>query len=333
MSDDFMQAVGLDRPESGDDTVLPFAVETLDVRGRSVRLGEAIDQILRRHNYPTPVARVLGEAVVLASLIGSSLKFEGRFILQTQTDGPVNLIVVDLQTPNGVRGYARFDVEAFSKAPEAGKLAPADLLGKGTLGMTIDQGENTSRYQGIVALDGSGFEAVAHNYFQQSEQIPTLVRLAVAEVQNKGDAQPKWRAGGVLVQHLPEHGGRTMQDLPGDGDFENPQTNDEGLEEQNGWVEARALVETLDDLELVDPELSSERLLFRLFHEQGVRVFEPMDMVEKCGCDANKIETMLEQFSKEDIKSMIKDDEIEVTCEFCSTQYFFNPNMFGIDQN
>jgi len=333
MSDDFMQAIGLDRPESGDDTALPFAVESLDVRGRSVRLGEAIDVILRRHNYPTPVARVLGEAIVLASLIGSSLKFEGRFILQTQTDGPVNLIVVDLQTPNGIRGYARFDEKALSKAAEEGKLSPAELLGKGTLAMTIDQGEHTSRYQGIVALDGSGFEAVAHNYFQQSEQIPTVVRLAVAEMQNKGDQQPKWRAGGILVQHLPEHGGRTMPDLPGDGDHQNPETSDDSFEAENGWVEARALVNTIDDLELVEPDLSSERLLFRLFHEQGVRVFEPMNMVEKCGCDADKIELMLGQFSEDDIRSMIKDGEIEVTCEFCSTQYFFNPNMFGIHQD
>ncbi|WP_299348484.1 Hsp33 family molecular chaperone [uncultured Maritalea sp.] len=333
MSEEFMKAVGLDRPESGDDTVLPFAVEALDIRGRSVRLGEAIDQILRRHNYPTPVARVLGEAVVLASLIGSSLKFEGRFILQTQTDGPVNLIVVDLQTPNGIRGYARFDEQALSEAAKQGKLAPAELLGKGTLAMTIDQGEHTSRYQGIVALDGAGLEAVAHNYFQQSEQIPTRVRLAVAQMQNKGDLQPQWRAGGVLVQHLPEHGGRTMPDLPGDGDHENPQTSDDSFKDENSWVEARALVETIDDLELVEPDLSSERLLFRLFHEQGVRVFEPMDMVEKCGCDADKIELMLSQFSKDDIVSMIKDDEIEVTCEFCSTQYFFNPNMFGINED
>lgn len=333
MSDDFMTAVGLDRPQSGDDTVLPFAVETLDVRGRSVRLSDALDKILRRHNYPAPVARLLGEAVVLASLVGSSLKFEGRFILQTQTDGPVNLIVVDLQTPNGIRGYARFDADALSKAAEAGKLAPAEMLGKGTMAMTIDQGENTNRYQGIVELDGSGLEAVAHNYFKQSEQIPTLVRLAVAQMQNKGDVQPKWRAGGVLVQHLPEHGGRTMPDLPGDGDFENPETTDDSFEVENRWVEARALVETIDDLELVEPDLSSERLLFRLFHEQGVRVFEPMDMIEKCGCDADKIELMLSQFSHDDIRAMIKDGDIEVTCEFCSTQYFFNPNMFGVKQN
>lgn len=333
MSEDFLKAAGLDRDESGDDTVVPFAVEQLDVRGRSVRLDDALDTILRRHNYPAPVARLLGEAIVLASLIGSSLKFEGRFILQTQTDGPVSLLVVDLQTPNGLRGYARFDQNALNAAAEKGALAPEQLLGSGILAMTIDQGQNTDRYQGIVKLDGLSLEAVAHDYFQQSEQIPTLVRLAVAEMQSKGEKAAKWRAGGMLIQHLPEHGGRTMRDLPGDGDPENPATNDTSFDEENNWVEARALVETIGDHELVDPEVSHERLLFRLFHEQGVRVFEPMDMVEKCGCDADKIEQMLLQFDKADIDSMIKDGEIEVTCEFCSTQYFFNPNTFGIDED
>jgi len=331
MSDDFMQAVGLDRPESGGDTVVPFAVEPLDIRGRSVRLDDALDAILRRHDYPTPVARLLGEAIVLASLVGSSLKFEGRFIMQTQTDGPVNLIVVDLQTPNGLRGYARYDAEKVSEAAAQGKLSPEDLLGKGILGMTIDQGDNTERYQGIVQLDGSSLEDVAHTYFQQSEQIPTLVRLAVAQVQNKGDAKPSWRAGGMLIQHLPDHGTRTMPDLPGDGDASNPETNDTSFEEENGWVEASALLNTIDDHELVEPDLSSERLLFRLFHEQGVRIFEPMDMIEKCGCNADKIELMLSQFSEEDRNSMIKDGDIEVSCEFCSTKYHFNPTMFGFN--
>src|SRR5215217_4794994 len=146
---------GLDRPESGDDVVVPFTLEQLDGRGRVVRLGEALDAILTRHNYPAPVARLLGEAVVLAALIGSSLKFEGKFILQTQTDGPVNLLVVDFDAPDGLRGYARFDREALVKAAEEGRTSPGELLGKGHLAMTIDQGPHTDRYQGIVALEGN----------------------------------------------------------------------------------------------------------------------------------------------------------------------------------
>ncbi|MHA6730712.1 Hsp33 family molecular chaperone [Devosia sp. A369] len=322
MTENLMTALGLDRPESGDDAVVPFTLDQLDTRGRSVRLGDALDTILSRHNYPAPVARLLGEAVVLAALIGSSLKFEGKFIMQTQTDGPVNLLVVDFDAPDGLRGYARFDHDALVKAAEEGRTKPSELLGKGHLAMTIDQGPHTERYQGIVALDGNSLEEAAHTYFMQSEQIPTQVRLAVAEFTKKGDHRPHWRAGGVLIQHLPEHGMSRIADLPGDGVVAL-------ADEEDGWSEARALMATLDDLELADPDLTSERLLFRLYHETGVRVFTPMPMVERCSCSADGIEAMLgTSFTAEDREEMAVDGEIEVVCEFCSTAYHFNPHQF-----
>lgn len=320
---------GLDRAESGDNVVVPFALEGLDCRGRSVRLGEVLDSILTRHAYPTPVARLLGEAVVLASLIGSSLKFEGRFILQTQTDGPVNLIVVDLDAPDGLRGYARFDEEELEKAIAAGKTAPGELLGHGHLAMTVDQGTHMDRYQGIVALDGESLESVALTYFQQSEQIPTLVRLAVAEHSVKGSPRPAWRAGGVLVQFMPSEGGRRMADLPGDGDFSNAATADPDFVEADHWVMARTLLGSVSDAELADPDLSAERLLFRLYHETGVRVFDPMPLEERCRCSAERIEAMLaESFNDDERAEMAVDGEIEVVCEFCSTAYHFNPSQF-----
>ena len=320
---------GLDRPESGDDVVVPFTLENLDSRGRVVRLGEALDQILTRHNYPAPVARLLGEAVVLAALIGSSLKFEGKFILQTQTDGPVNLIVVDLDAPDGLRGYARFDADAVQKAIELGETAPGQLLGKGHLAMTVDQGAHMERYQGIVALEGGSLEDVAHTYFQQSEQVPTLVRLAVAQLARKGQRGTHWRAGGVLVQYLPPHGVRTMPDLPGDGDFNNPETADQSFAESDKWTETRALFATIADDELADPDVSAERLLFRLFHETGVRVFEPIGLEERCTCSAERIEAMLrDNFSAEERAEMVVNDEIEVVCEFCSADYHFHPHEF-----
>lgn len=322
MTENLMNTLGLDRPESGDDAVVPFTLDKLDTRGRTVRLGEALDTILSRHKYPTPVARLLGEAVVLAALIGSSLKFQGRFIMQTQTDGPVNLLVVDFDAPDGLRGYARFDHDALLKAAEEGRTRPGELLGKGHLAMTIDQGPNTERYQGIVALEGNSLEEVAHTYFMQSEQIPTQVRLAVAEFTRKGDHRPHWRAGGVLIQHLPEHGMSHVADLPGDGNFED-------IEEADGWTEAKTLMGTLDDLELADPDLTSERLLFRLYHETGVRVFTPLPLVERCSCSADSIEAMLgSSFTAEDREEMAVDGEIEVVCEFCSTAYHFNPHQF-----
>jgi molecular chaperone Hsp33 len=320
---------GLDRPESGDDVVVPFTLETLDSRGRVVRLGDALDQILTRHNYPAPVARLLGEAVVLAALIGSSLKFEGKFILQTQTDGPVNLIVVDLDAPDGLRGYARFDADAVAKAIDLGEVSPAQLLGKGHLAMTVVQGQHMERYQGIVALEGGSLEDVAHTYFQQSEQVPTLVRLAVAQLSRKGERHPHWRAGGALVQYLPPHGERTMPDLPGDGDFDNPDTVDQSFAESDKWTTTRSLLSTVADDELADPDVSPERLLFRLFHEQGVRVFDAVPLEERCTCSAERIEAMLrDNFTAEERADMVVDGEIEVVCEFCSADYHFKPHEF-----
>ncbi len=329
MTETLLASLGLDRPESGDDAVVPFTLDKLDTRGRVVRLGAALDTILSRHDYPLPVARLLGEAVVLSSLIGSSLKFEGRFILQTQTDGPVNLIVVDFDAPDGIRGYARFDHDALLRAAETGKTSPADLLGKGHLAMTIDQGAHMERYQGIVALDGNSLEEVAHTYFMQSEQIPTQVRIAVAQMSTKGDHRPRWRAGGMLIQHLPASGIGVVADLPGNGDFDDPSMADPDYVEDNGWFEAKAMLATVGDLELADPDVSPERLLFRLYHETGVRVFPPQDLEERCTCSAERIEDMLANtFSEEDRQDMVVDGEIEVVCEFCSSAYRFNPHQF-----
>lgn len=329
MTKNTLEQYGLNRAESGDDVAVPFTLEKLDSRGRVVKLGDALDAIIKRHNYPEPVARLLGEAVTLAALIGSSLKFEGRFILQSRTDGPVNLLVVDFDTPDGLRAYARFDADALEEANKTGKTSPAELLGKGILAMTVDQGVHMDRYQGIVALEGhEGLEEVAHTYFLQSEQIPTRVRLAVAQLSERGRPGARWRAGGVLLQHLPESGISKQADLPGDGDFENEATADKDFVEDNGWTEAKILLDTLTDAELADPELSSERMLFRLFHETGVRMFEPQLLVDRCTCNAERVEQMIFDFTPEDRADMVVDGQIEVVCEFCSTHYHFNPNQF-----
>ncbi|MGV3652315.1 MAG: Hsp33 family molecular chaperone [Devosia sp.] len=328
MTDAPLSHLGLDRPESGDDVALPFTLDALDCRGRVVRLGEALDAILTRHDYPEPVARLLGEAVVLAGLIGSSLKFSGRFILQTQTDGPVNLLVVDFDVPDGLRGYARFDAEAVAEAIARGETQPGQLLGNGHLAMTVDQGVHMERYQGIVPLEGGSLEDVAHTYFQQSEQIPTQVRLAVAQLSRRGEPGPSWRAGGVLLQFLPPEGGR-LPDLPGDGDFDNLDAVDPDFVEDDKWTQARTLLATLADDELADPDLSPERMLFRLYHETGVRVFDAMPLEERCTCSAERIEAMLrDSFSPEDRAEMVVDGEIEVVCEFCSADYHFAPHEF-----
>src|SRR3954452_8519529 len=196
---------------SVDDTILPFSVEALEVRGRIVRFGPAIDTILSQHRYPVPVAKLLGEAIVLTVLLGSSLKFDGRFILQTQTDGPVRMLVVDFTTPGKVRACARYDAERVAEMTGARPTA-GELPGKGPLAMTIDQGPDMSRYQGLVALDGGDLEDAAHESFLRSEQIPTRVRLAVGEEWRSNDGgKHRWRAGGMLMQFLPKAPERARQ--------------------------------------------------------------------------------------------------------------------------
>jgi molecular chaperone Hsp33 len=309
-----------------DDAALPFEVDALDLRGRLTRLGPTLDDILTKHDYPAPVGKLLGEAIVLTTLLGSSLKFDGRFILQTQTDGPVSFLIVDFQAPDRLRAYARYD---------AGRLQPgqnsAALLGRGHLAMTIDQGADMSRYQGLVALDGGGLEEAAHEYFLRSEQIPTRVRLAVGEEWRGGDGgKHRWRGGGMLLQFLPKAPERARQpDLhPGDAP-EGTVVHD--VAEDDAWVEGQSLIATVEDVELIDPDLSGERLLYRLFHERGVRVFKPLPLRAQCSCSREAVSAMLKSFAPQDRADMVKDGKVVVTCEFCSSVYQFTPHEAGVE--
>jgi molecular chaperone Hsp33 len=310
-----------------DDTILPFTVKALDLRGRIVRLGAVVDTILNGHDYPVPVAKLLGEAIVLTVMLGSALKFDGRFILQTKSDGPVHMLVVDFTTPGTVRACARFDADKVAAAMAAGAAEPGKMLGHGHLAMTIDQGPDMSRYQGLVPLEGGGLEQAAHEYFSRSEQIPTRVRLAVAEEFRAGDGGPRrhWRAGGILLQFLPSSVERQRQaDLdPGDAP---PGTQAHVVPEDDAWIEGRSLIATVEDIELIDPELSSERLAYRLFHERGVRVFRAAPVQAQCSCSRDGVEAMLRSFSQADRDDMIEDGRITVTCEFCSSTYVFEPH-------
>ena len=315
----------LSRPVSDlghDDLVLPFAVEPLDVRGRVVRLGPAVDHILAQHKYPPPVARMVGEAAALTVLLGSALRMEGRFQLQTKSDGFIDMLVVDFDAPDRLRAFARYDAARLAEAPRTG----GDLLGRGHLAFTIERGSENSRYQGVVALEGQGLEAAAHQYFRQSEQIPTLVRLAVAETITGAGAA--WRAGGLMVQFLPDSPERQRQaDLdPGDAPANYVAPD---IDEDDAWTEAVALAETIEDHELVDPTLSSERLLYRLFHERGVKVFEPTAVHDACRCSRERIDSMLRSFTPQERADMIGEDgKIGVTCEFCSTHRSFDPKDY-----
>ena len=315
----------MDRPEiaipsrapsatSVDDTVMPFEVVTLDLRGRVVRLGPVVDKILAAHAYPVPVAKLLAEAVVLTVMLGSALKIDGRFILQTQTDGPVRMLVVDFTAPGKVRACARFDKDRVAAAIENGKADDGMLLGKGHLAMTIDRGADMNRYQGLVALDGGSLEEAAHEYFHRSEQIPTRVRLAVAEELRAGEggASHRWRAGGILLQFLPRASERAR-----------------AADLHPGHAPEGTVPHTVEDIELIDPALSSERLVYRLFHEPGVRVFRGSEVRAECSCSRENVEAMLKSFSQNDRDHMVEDGKISVTCEFCSERYVFVPEEVG----
>jgi molecular chaperone Hsp33 len=315
---------------AGDDHVVPFEVGPLDVRGRAVQLGPMLDQILERHAYPEPVARLLAEVCVLTVLLGTALKFDGKFILQTRSDGPVDMLVADFTTPRSLRAYARFDAERLAAAIASGGDRPEQLLGEGVLALTIDQGAYTQRYQGIVQLDGASLEDVARVYFRQSEQIPTDVRLSVAKQLTPGGDGVKehWRAGGILAQFLPAAPERLrLPDLPGgDGDAAAGNDNDPT---DNSWQELLALLATVEPAELVDPIVGAERLLYRLFHEHGVRVFEGVKVADECSCSRDKVRGILGGFSAEEIKDSIEDGVIKVSCEFCSKAYEFDPAEFA----
>ncbi|HEY0330377.1 MAG TPA: Hsp33 family molecular chaperone [Rhodopseudomonas sp.] len=312
-------------PVPVDDQVLPFEVGSLDLRGRLTRLGPALDDILTKHDYPAPVGKLLGEAIVLATLLGSQLKFDGRFILQTQTDGPVSFLIVDFQAPDRIRAYARFDKTRLSEGQDS-----AALLGRGHLAMTIDQGADMKRYQGLVALEGGDLEDAAHEYFLRSEQIPTKVRLAVGEEWRGGDGpKHRWRAGGMLLQFLPKAAARAQRDLhPGDAP-EGRAVNE--VPDDDAWVEGQSLIGTVEDIELIDPDLSGERLLYRLFHERGVRVFAPLSLRAQCSCSREAVSAMLSNFEAKDRAEMVKDGKVVVTCEFCSSVYEFTPQEAGVE--
>lgn len=312
---------------AGDDHVVPFEVGPLDARGRIVQLGPLLDSILARHAYPEPVARLLAEACVIAVLLGTSLKFEGKFVLQTRTDGPVDMLVADFTTPGALRAYARFDEERVAALESVGEATPTVLLGTGVLALTIDQGAHTQRYQGIVELDGVSLEEAARTYFRQSEQIPTEIRVEVAKLLRPGrGAVGEWRAGGLIGQFLPEAPERLQApDLPGgDGAPDAPE-----VEIDDAWREVQALVGTIEPGELIDPTIEPERLLYRLFHEHGVRVFPGVPVADECSCSRERIRGILDGFSAEEIAESTEDGAIHVSCEFCSKSYEFDPAEFA----
>lgn len=288
-----------------DDLAAAFQIEGWPVRGRLVRLGESIDTILKAHAYPEPVAALLGEACALAALIGSSLKFEGRLIVQAQGDGPVRYVVADYDTSGALRGYCRFDAEEVAAASNGfSRPGARTLLGQGVFIMTLDRGPEFERTQGVTPIEGESLSLCAEHYFQQSEQVPTRVRLAVGSVvDGEGSA---YRAGGAMIQVIA-------------GDQARGST-------EEVWERTNALFQTLGDDELVDPTVAPETLLYRLFHEDGVRLEGAVPLKAECRCSEDRIRTVLASFGPEERADMVEaDGRIHVTCEYCATVYRLEP--------
>jgi molecular chaperone Hsp33 len=289
-----------------DDFILPFQVGDGAVRGRIVRMGAAVDAILKPHQFTDAASELVGEAVALAALMGSSLKFDGKLIFQAQGDGAVRMLVADYTSEGAVRATA-----SISGAPAARGLAA--LMGEGHLAITIDQGPDMERYQGVTPIEGKTLEEAAVAYFDQSEQIPTAVKLAVGKVYRAGRGE-EWRAGGVIVQFMPGEGGAR----------ERGEAVLRSHEDEEAWARASAFLNTTQADELLDPGLTAESLLFRLFHEDGVRVFEARPVAARCACNAEKIAAVLSRYAAEDLSDLADDGRIKVACEFCRRDYFFD---------
>jgi molecular chaperone Hsp33 len=294
---------------AADDIIAPFSLDDAPVRGRIARVAAgALDPILHRHDYPRPVALLLGEALTLAALVGSLLKAEGRLVVQAQGHGLVPLLVAE-HGKGGLRGYARLAEGANTKLARANRLPPSELLGAGNLVLTLDLGADTPAFQGMVPLEGATLAECAESYFRVSEQTDTAIRLAVGEIV-RGDAPSQWRAGGVLMQRLASDQAR--------GDTE------------EDWRRASILFGTVTDEELIDPALPADRLLYRLFHEEGVRMGEPSALEDRCTCSEERLTNVMRQFPANELHDLIEPDgKLHARCQFCAREYLIDPARVG----
>ena len=284
------------------DVALGVTIPARHARGRLARIGPALDSVLASHNYPAPIERLLAEALVLTALLGAMLKEpEGQVTLQAQTEnGIVELLVCDYRGGQ-LRGYVRHDSDRLAEAgPNPSLFA---LFGKGYLAITFDQPVSDERYQGIVPLEGESLAKAAESFFAQSEQIPSVVRLA-ADKREDG-----WSAGGLLFQHLPE--------------------GEEGRErlhtrlDHPDWPHVAILAGSVKAEELTDPALALDSLAWRLFHEEAeVRTLDPIALSKGCRCDPDYVRSVIARFPPEEREAMVGDDGfIRVDCAFCSTSF------------
>lgn len=289
------------------DFVLPFQLEKTSIRGRLVRLKDSLKEILDHHKYPTLINRLTEELVALAVSLANLFKYEGVFTLQINGNGPVRLMVVDVTHQGEIRACARFDEEAVLKLPiTTTPIHP--IFGTGYLAFTITQSKADDRYQGIVELEGTTLAECLHHFFRQSDQLETGITVfSRSENSNPTDHL----AASMMLQRIPTSAGLSFDEIEAGND---------------AWLRSLSILGTTTSIELLSSELSAEDILFRLFWEDGIRIFESRPIIAKCSCSRERVEAMLKTFSKNDIQDMIENEVITVTCEFCNQAYTFDPS-------
>ncbi len=300
-----------------DDLLQPFRLGRQRLRGQHVRLGAPAHTILSQADYPRPVATLLGELLALSVVLGGSLKYDGVFTAHARGEGAVRTLVADLTSDGALRGYASYDRAAVEglTGPIERDLVPR-LLGAGHLAFTVDQGPDTERYQGIVELEGASLSACAHTYFRRSEQIASAIKLAAGLV----DGQ--WRAGALMLQRVPGEGGFDVDDVADDDDGD--ENDDRDADPDEDWRRAVILMSSVSDAELLAPLMGSERLLYRLFHEEGAHLFRPRMLHFACRCSRERVVNVLRSMPRDEIETMKIDGQVIVTCQFCHRSESFD---------
>ena len=315
-----------------DDSVLPFQLDASDIRGRVARLDGALDGILKHHNYPPAVEALVAEMAVLTALIGQTIKLRWKLSLQVQSKGAVRMIATDYYGPSEdgaparIRAYASYTEERLTDEK------PFDQIGEGYFAIMIDQGEGMTPYQGITPIAGGSLSACAEAYFAQSEQIPTRFELSFGV--STEQSEPHWRAGGVMLQHMPKASPFVAEEATGEGGL--LQTNDvvgEGDDAEN-WSRANILLNTVEELELIGPSVSPDKLLLRLFSEESPRVYAPQAVQFGCTCSEDRVRQSLSIYSAKDIETMTTDDgRVTADCQFCGSHYDLDPQSVGFEAN
>ncbi|SHI63890.1 molecular chaperone Hsp33 [Palleronia salina] len=316
-----------------DDTVLPFQLDASDIRGRVARLDSTLERVLEQHDYPPEIEALVAEATLLTAMIGQTIKLRWKLSLQVRGDGPARLIATDYYAPGAdgspaqIRAYASYDADKLQSGAD-----PFSQIGKGYFAVLMDQGDGTHPYQGITPIAGGSLSACAETYFAQSEQLPTRFAPAFGQAQEPGQLTA-WRAGGIMLQHMPKASPLMAKGEGGSGDAGVMQAEDvlDGDEAEN-WKRANMLLDTVEETELIGPHVAPTDLLVRLFHEEKPRVFDAQPVTFGCTCSADRVRQSLSIYSARDIAHMTTEDgKVTADCQFCGAHYEFDPRTLGFE--